>query len=219
MRLDGWSAALGAVAFAITLGAVSASAQDRAGDFDFYVLSLSWSPSYCEAEGGDRDTLQCGGGQPFSFVVHGLWPQYERGYPEFCRPAYDDQPRRDDVDAILDVMPAPGLVRYQWRKHGSCSGLPAEDYLDLVRAAYARIVIPPALKSLEHHVTVNPDAVESAFRAANPGLDAGEVAVICDDRRLREVRICLTKDLEFTDCPEVDRRDCSRSQVVMPPVR
>ncbi len=84
-------------------GAGSASAQDRRqntpGEFDFYVLSLSWSPSFCEeaSERGNsgRSEAQCGG-RPFSSVVHGLWPQYEHGFPEYC-----------DRDSWLDrdIMP------------------------------------------------------------------------------------------------------------------
>src|ERR1044072_2158162 len=80
----------------LVTAASSAPAQDRRqnapGEFDFYVLSLSWSPSFCEAASergnkGRSQVAQCGG-RPFSFVVHGLWPQYERGFPEFCqRPA------------------------------------------------------------------------------------------------------------------------------------
>ena len=85
---------LGLVVFAVltTLAmAETASARDRRqdepGQFDFYVLSLSWSPSFCEeaSERGNegRSQAQCGG-RPFSFVVHGLWPQYEHGFPEYC---------------------------------------------------------------------------------------------------------------------------------------
>ena len=209
-----------AAAILVLAGAVATvRAEDRAGDFDFYVLSLSWSPSYCEAEGGARDDLQCSGSRPFSFVVHGLWPQYDRGFPEYCRPAGNDAPDRRDVDAMLDIMPAPGLVRHQWRKHGACSGLSVDDYFDLVRRAEKRVTVPPAFRRIDRHVMVEPSAVEAAFRAANRGLDADGVAVTCDGRRLREVRICLTADLEFTACPEVDRRACDRRQVVMPPVR
>jgi ribonuclease T2 len=71
--------------FAWAALATPASAQDRRqnepGQFDFYVLSLSWSPSFCEGReenggGGRSQQIQCGG-RPFSFVVHGLWPQYE----------------------------------------------------------------------------------------------------------------------------------------------
>src|SRR5215212_5317363 len=53
--------------------------QNAPGEFDFYVLSLSWSPSFCDAasergNSGRNQQAQCGG-RPFSFVVHGLWPQ------------------------------------------------------------------------------------------------------------------------------------------------
>src|SRR5690606_30212477 len=88
------------------------------GDFDFYVLSLSWSPSYCEAEGRSADRSQCGTGRDFAFVVHGLWPQFERGFPEFCS-TRGGEPDRASVDAMLDIVPSPSLVRYQWRKHGT----------------------------------------------------------------------------------------------------
>src|SRR5262249_40589503 len=57
--------------------------QNAPGQFDYYVLSLSWSPSFCETATGNARRQQCGT-RPFSFVVHGLWPQYERGFPESC---------------------------------------------------------------------------------------------------------------------------------------
>lgn len=212
----------GAVAALLTALALfapaAARADDEAGDFDFYVLSLSWSPSYCEAEGGDRDRLQCGSGRPFAFVLHGLWPQYERGWPSFC-PSRLAEPTRSDVDAMLEIMPSPGLVRHQWRKHGSCSGLPVGAYFDLARDAYALVTVPPAYRRLEEPTLVDPDAVERAFIAANPGLPADGVAVTCDGRRLREVRICLTEDLDFRGCREIDRGGCRRDRVLMPPVR
>ena len=100
------------------------SRQNAPGEFDFYVLSLSWSPSYCEeaeerGNSGRSQAQQCGG-RPFSFVVHGLWPQYERGFPEYCqRPS----PRlgRNIMTSMLDLMPAPGLIYNEWDKHGTCS--------------------------------------------------------------------------------------------------
>ena len=57
--------------------------QNTPGQFDYYVLALSWSPSFCETATGNARRQQCGA-RPFSFVVHGLWPQYERGFPESC---------------------------------------------------------------------------------------------------------------------------------------
>jgi ribonuclease T2 len=202
-----------------------ASAQDRRqnapGEFDFYVLSLSWSPSFCEAaqERGNsrRSGAQCGG-RPFSFVVHGLWPQYERGFPEYCqRPS----PRleRGIMTLMLDLMPAPGLIYNEWDKHGTCSGVGARAYFENIRKARAAVKIPEEFLQISEPKTIAPDDLESAFIKANPGLSSSAISVTCDRSRLSEVRICLSKDLHFRSCEEIDRRACRRDQVVMPPVR
>jgi ribonuclease T2 len=186
--------------------------------FDFYVLSLSWSPSYCEAEGEDANRQQCASARPYAFVVHGLWPQFERGYPENCR---TDEEGVDNATlrTLYDIMPSAGLIRHQWRKHGSCAGLSQDDYFDVLRAAREAVAIPAEFRRLDAHRTLDPDDAERAFLAANPALTGEGVAVTCDRRFLREVRICLTKDLAFRECPEVDRRACRLDKVVMPPVR
>lgn len=210
---------LAALVLSALLACLPASARqlNRPGDFDFYVLSLSWSPSYCEAEGGRADRAQCGG-RPYAFVVHGLWPQYERGFPEWCR---TDQPRAPEtiVRAMLDIMPAPGLVRHEWEKHGSCSGMTAQGYFAKLRAARARVAIPPVFVGPADYRMVSTADVERAFQAANPGLPADAISVTCDLRRLREVRICMTTDLRFRPCPEIERRGCRNPRVAMPPVR
>ena len=204
----------------------SASAQDARqnapGEFDYYVLSLSWSPSFCEeaAERGNngRNTqVQCGA-RPYSFVVHGLWPQYESGFPEYCqRPA----PRltRNIVSAMLDLMPAPGLIFNEWDKHGTCSGLSERAYFEMVRKARAVVKIPDEYLQISEAKTVAPADVEDAFVKANPGLSNSGIAVTCNRTRLSEVRICLSKDLQFRNCDEIDRRACRRDQVTMPPIR
>jgi ribonuclease T2 len=194
--------------------------QNRPGQFDFYVLSLSWSPSFCEAAGerGTPPQNQCGA-RPYSFVVHGLWPQYEKGFPEFCQvPA----PRlnRDLMRSMLDLMPAPGLIYNEWDKHGTCSGLAARGYFETVRKARAVVKIPDAYIELKAPLTATPDEIEEAFVAVNPGLARDAIAVTCDNRRLREVRICFGKDLRFRSCPEVDTHGaCRLERVIMPPVR
>jgi ribonuclease T2 len=208
------------------LGATAASAQDRRqnapGEFDFYVLSLSWSPSYCEqaserGNSGRNQQTQCGG-RPFSFVVHGLWPQYERGFPDYCeRPA----PRldRNIMTSMLDLMPAPGLIFNEWDKHGTCSGLGARAYFETVRKARASVKIPAEFLDLQDAKTIAPAELEEAFIKVNPGLSNSAIAVTCDRNRLSEIRICLSKDLQFRACEEIDRRACRRDQVTMPPVR
>jgi ribonuclease T2 len=209
----------------IVVFAGMASAQDRRqnapGEFDFYVLSLSWSPSFCEAasERGNsgRSQTQCGG-RPFSFVVHGLWPQYERGFPEYCeRPA----PRlaRNVMNSMLDLMPAPGLIFNEWDKHGTCSGLGERAYFETIRKARATVKIPEEFLQLSEPKTIAPGDIEEAFIKVNPGLSSSAISVTCDSRRLSEVRVCLSKDLQFRSCEEIDRRACRREEVVMPPMR
>src|SRR5690606_775520 len=62
-----------------------APAEPRAGVFDYYSLVLSWSPTYCASAKSTEGEPQCRrDARPYAFVLHGLWPQYERGYPEYC---------------------------------------------------------------------------------------------------------------------------------------
>ncbi|MBZ0163011.1 MAG: ribonuclease [Notoacmeibacter sp.] len=180
--------------------------------FDFYVLSLSWSPSYCAAEGAGADREQCSAGGPAGFIVHGLWPQFEKGYPANCASGEPARVPRQLASAMLDIMPSAGLVGYQWRKHGTCAGLSQEDYLATVRAAWNRVRIPPGIGG----GTANPHTAEQAFLKANRGLPADGIAVTCDHRYLREVRICMTGDLEFRSCPAIDRQACRLNQVQVP---
>jgi ribonuclease T2 len=219
----------------LAFSAVGATAQDKRqntpGEFDFYVLALSWSPSFCEASaertarrGGSDDTKrpraanpQCGE-RPFAFVVHGLWPQYEKGFPEYCQvPA----PRlnRETVWSMLDIMPSTRLIFHGWDRHGTCSGLSPNAYFEAVRKARAVLKIPAEYIDVKEHLTLSPEDVETAFVKANPGLTPEAIAVDCDNRRLREVRVCFSKELGFRSCPEVDRRTCRRERLVMPPVR
>ena len=189
------------------------------GRFDFYVLALSWSPSFCEKQKPARRAKdpQCSG-RPFSFVVHGLWPQFEKGYPSYCQvPA----PRleRALVDKALDLMPSRGLIYHEWNRHGTCTGLSAQAYFATVRKARAVVAIPPAYRDLGQPITVAPSAVTEAFIKANPGLTRDDMAVSCDRTRLTEVRVCLSREFAFRACPQIVRRACRRDSVSMPAVR
>jgi ribonuclease T2 len=223
VRMVGCVAFATALLMAVVADFGGAAAQDRRqnepGQFDFYVLALSWSPSFCEASGerGTPPQQQCGA-RPYSFVVHGLWPQYEKGFPEFCQypaPRLD----RNIVSSMLDLMPATRLIFNEWDKHGTCSGLNARGYFETIRKARAQVKIPDAYLDPKQILTVTPDEVEEAFVEANPGLTRDAIAVTCGSRRLDEVRICMGKDLRFRSCPEIDARACRRDKVVMPPVR
>jgi ribonuclease T2 len=214
--------AVGALTMVLTPALAQDRRQNAAGAFDFYVLALSWSPSFCAASqerNPDRapQQPQCGD-RPFSFVVHGLWPQYEKGFPEYCQ---QPSPRldRNIVSSMLDVMPSPRLVFHEWDRHGTCSGLSPRAYFDTVRKVRAAVKIPAEYLELTAPIMVSPAEVETAFVKANPGLTEGGIAVACDNKRLTEVRICVNRDLQFRSCDETDRRACRRDKLVMPPVR
>ncbi|RCS23148.1 ribonuclease T [Phyllobacterium salinisoli] len=201
-------------------GANSSAGNDGAAaqGFDFYVLSLSWSPSYCASEGPRADRQQCSSGRPYSFVAHGLWPQYESGYPQDCQIG-DRYVPQEMISSVRDIMPSKGLIIHEWRKHGRCTGLSQSDYFSTLRRAYEGVTIPASFRNMTTSRDVDPMLVEKAFVAANPGLPAGGISVTCEDGYLQDVRICMTKDLQFRNCGEVDAAACRRRSVNMPPVR
>ena len=189
---------------------------ERAGAFDYYVLSLSWSPTWCALEGDARGSPQCE--RPFGWVLHGLWPQNERGWPSYCLTGERD-PSRGDTAAMADVMGTPGLAWHQWRKHGRCSGLDAEDYFALSRLAFERVERPGLLRRLERAVEIPASVIEEAFLEANPDLWADAITITCRAGRIQEARICLTRELEFRDCGADVVRDCDLTDALLDPVR
>ena len=205
------------IPLALALWPAPAPAQDVAGDFDYYVLALSWQPGWCRLTGDDRDAPECSRGSGRDFTVHGLWPQYEDGWPDHCDTA-ERNPSRRELQAMGDMMD-PGLALHQWRKHGRCSGLSAGDYYAATRRAAESIAVPAPFDDLPRDITLPPSVVEDAFVEANPGLTPDGVTVTCKAEALAEVRICLTRDLQPRDCAPDARRDCSRARVLMERVR
>ncbi|MCC8933760.1 ribonuclease T2 family protein [Rhizobium sp. 'Codium 1'] len=196
-----------------------ASSVPQGRGFDFYVLALSWSPTFCDSEAAGRNREQCGEDKEFGWVVHGLWPQNDKGWPENCPTSEGSRVPERIGRTVMDIMPSMGLIGHQWRKHGSCSSLSMSDYFKLVRQAYDSIRIPAELSNVDRESRTSPQAVEAAFIRSNPGLARSAVAVTCDRERVDEVRICLDKSLGFRTCPEVDSRSCRRSDIVIPATR
>ena len=206
-------------ALVLTLLAFPALAEgERAGEFDYYVLSLSWSPNWCTREGDARGADQCDTRHDYGFTLHGHWPQYESGWPSFCRSAERDPSRRQTA-AMVDIMGSDGLAWHQWKKHGRCSGLASEDYFALSRLAYDRIARPEVLRAIPNTLDIPPKVIEEAFLEENPDLTADGVTVTCKGSALQEVRICLNRDLTPRTCGFDVIRDCGRSAVEVEPIR
>ncbi|MEM7473294.1 MAG: ribonuclease T2 [Pseudomonadota bacterium] len=191
---------------------------ERAGEFDYYVMALSWSPNWCALEGDARNSEQCDPKHDHGWILHGLWPQFERGWPSYCSTSARN-PSRGQTGAMADLMGTGGLAWHQWKKHGRCSGLSAEDYFALSREAYAAVTRPELLRKLKDPVKLPATVIEDAFLEANPELSAAGITITCESRYIQEARICFTKSLSFRQCGADTRRDCGQNDAVFEPIR
>ncbi|GAB4544770.1 MAG: ribonuclease T2 [Ruegeria sp.] len=199
--------------------AVAALAEgEKAGEFDYYVLSLSWSPNWCAREGDARGSDQCDARHDYGWILHGLWPQYHQGWPSYC-PTPKAPPSRGMTREMQDIQGSSGLAWHQWKKHGTCSGLSAADYYALSRQAYERINRPAVFRKLDTPVKLPARVVEEAFVKANPGLEPDMITVTCNSGYIEEVRICLSRELDPVPCGRDVIRDCTASDAVFDPIR
>lgn len=210
-------------ALAAALLAAPAAGQSRneprgkAGEFDFYVLALSWSPEFCAGARNGSNQEQCGDGRRFTFVVHGLWPQYQRGWPQFCETGASVP--RQTIQQTLPIMPSQGLIRHAWLKHGSCSGLEPDKYFAATRAAFGAVRIPEAFRQPLKQVSHTQGDILEAFAEANP--QAGEAAfrLRCSGRYLSELWVCMEKGLKPMACPSSLRDNCRAPEIIVRPLR
>lgn len=191
----------------------SAAPQVAGAGYDYFVMALSWSPTYCLANPGERE--QCGG-RGHGFILHGLWPQYERGGgPQQCH--HQRTPDAATVERALAFMPSRRLVHHEWRAHGTCSGLDPTGYFALSDRAFASIDVPPPLQPPAAARRMRTAELRAMLRAANPGLGDDMLSLHCADDRLAEVRVCLDLALEPRRCGKRMRDDCPQSRPIMIP--
>jgi ribonuclease T2 len=166
------------------------------GVFDYYVMALSWSPTYCELHPEEKDQCSHKG---YGFVLHGLWPQYEAGGgPEHC-PTTDD-PDRKTVASALAFMPSRALINHEWITHGACTGLDPTEYFALADRAFAAVHVPPAFNAPPDPLKTTSDKVRDAFKETNANLGGDMLTLHCSRGELAEVRVCLDKDLAPRTC-------------------
>jgi ribonuclease T2 len=196
--------------------AAPAWAEDQTGDFDYYLLSLSWSPNWCALTGDAQGAEQCD--TDLGWSLHGLWPQYDDGWPSYC-PNDFAPPSRAETAAMADIMGSGGLAWHQWRKHGSCSGLSPQDYFALARAAYDSVTRPALFRQFNRRSEIPAEMIERSFLPANPALSADMLTVTCKSGHIQEVRVCLSRDLTPRICGQDVIRDCTLQDAVMVPIR
>lgn len=191
---------------------------EAAGEFDYYVMALSWSPTWCALEGDRRGSPQCDPEADNGWVLHGLWPQYEHGWPSYC-PTSARNPSRTDTRKEADLFGSSGNAWHQWNKHGRCTGLTANDYYKLAREAYGRVKRPELLRKLEDPIRLPAAVIEQAFLEGNPQLEADQITITCKSGRIQEARVCLTRNLEPRICSADVIRDCRATDALLDPIR
>jgi ribonuclease T2 len=211
--------------FVVANAAFGASAQSAnppptaTKPFDFYVMTLSWSPGFCDAGGDKKSPEQCAAGSNLGFVVHGLWPDNARSEnPSYC----DQAAPISDAALVLThgLYPSEGLAAYEYRKHGACTGLGAEDYFASVRYLRDQLVIPDMLKAPHEKLRISPEEIEQAFIAANANLRADNMAIGCRSAELEDVQFCVSRDLKaFALCAKVSGHTCRSPSIAVAPLR
>jgi ribonuclease T2 len=186
------------------------SGNDRvgvAGQFDFYLLNLSWSPEFCHSHPA---AAQCA--VHSTFVLHGLWPQNSDGtWPQNC----STTPGPADPSRYSDIYSDPSLLQHEWAKHGTCSGLSPDGYFSAARKSFKAIRIPPQLAGLKTQASLPPDQILSLVTAANPQIPEADLAVSCGNNYLTAIEVCLNKSFQPIPCSGI--RSCRANTVKIPP--
>jgi ribonuclease T2 len=198
-----------AVCAGVTPPGARAQQLNQPTNFDFYLFTLSWSPQFCASHRGNPECKEPGIG----FIVHGLWPEWNNGaWPQNC----SQQPGPTDSASIRDVMQA-SLIPHEWSKHGTCSGLSADDYFSLIRKVRDEIHIPPDLTTPRTQLSMSTQGIKKDIAQQTTGLDISDIVLGCANSFLVEVQVCVDKNGSPISCPQI--RDCSSSNLTIRPVR
>lgn len=191
---------------------------ERAGEFDYYVMALSWSPNWCHLEGDAKGSEQCDADKDHGWILHGLWPQYHQGWPSYC-PTTKRAPSRRMTGEMADIMGTSGLAWHQWKKHGTCAGLEAADYFALSREAYESVTRPAVLRKLKDPISLPATLIKQAFLQDNPELEPDGITITCKRGYIQEARICLSKSLDPVPCGRDVVKDCRLEDALFDPIR
>lgn len=172
----------------------------RTGPVTGYTLALSWAPEFCKPRRDDRaHAFQCSGKQgSFGLVVHGLWPEGARDWPQWCEAPRAPTPA--EVRSALCLMPSERLVARQWAKHGSCMVKRPDAYLKVIGILRSGLRLPDYDRiSREEGLTAG--RIRAAFADANPDWPESAVGVKLNERGwLEEIRLCYSRRFRPAPC-------------------
>lgn len=166
-----------------------------------YTLAVSWSPEYCRTRGDAAAArFQCGSGNRFGFVLHGLWPDgVGKDWPQYCRatPLLSRQVIRRNLCATPSVQ----LLQHEWAKHGTCmAGYTPQRYFARSTAMFRALRFPDMAQLAQAPLTAG--RLAQAIARRNPGMRAEMMRITTTrDGRLDEVWLCTDKAFRYARCP------------------
>ncbi len=202
------------MAFACFIANAMAQRAEQPGAFDYYLMSFTVAPSFCALSSRYAEKQECQIDTDAAFhetplTVHGLWPNRERVsvnlQPQYCAGPSLGTLSPSLRESLVRYMPgvADGLERYEWRRHGACSGLEPETYFAAVvrLAQHANDTIGAAMRD-QLGKDVRIDDLLAAVRAKEPALAAAMVVSCRFSRQetgpsrayIEEIRVVLSKD-------------------------
>jgi ribonuclease T2 len=191
------------------------TSDSSAGDFDYFLLSLSWVPEFCASNTNGRTSVECAPNQHRGLVVHGLWPQYDNGkWPQDC--ASTPPVSSSTVNHMMPIMPGKQLIQHEWEKHGTCSGMSVQDYFGAIEKLYNGLEVPPEFKTPTSSAQTSPAAIEQKFATAN-NAPKSAFRISCPQNEFSAVEVCLTKELQYQACPST-LKECRAPQIEVKPV-
>lgn len=176
------------------VAAVGVANSDSSGSWK---VSLAWSPEFCRDSHESSREMQCT--DPHAFVLGGFEQVHGTGEAERCAKNFQDV--SDDVmERMLGVMWNKVVIKDEWRQHGICSGLAMMEYF--VNADYLaqKIAVPEVYTKPFGVLETSSEQVRKRFVESNTGLDPDALVLRCDREWLREVEVCVDKDLKYQAC-------------------
>ena len=166
-----------------------------------YTLAISWSPQHCRTpDRAARSTFQCGSGNRFGFVLHGLWPDgYGKEWPQYCKATPLISQRT--VRANLCATPSAQLLQHEWAKHGTCMpGETPDSYFGKATSLFNEVRYPDMNALARQSLTAG--KLATAIARVNRGMRADMMRVTTDRMGwLNEVWICMDRKFRYTRCP------------------
>lgn len=189
-----------------------------------FLLSLSWSPTYCLEQDPRGKTPQCQINKPkkYRFIVHGLWPQpiTDTGgkHLNYCRDV-SVKLEASIVKNYFYLMPSSGLMLHQWRKHASCGNFTQKIYFKTIENMYEQFKIGNLLHDITATTNYDLKMIIQKITSHIPNITTDNIVIACRNNQLSEVRVCLNNDYTVRKCyySEIKSGRCSKDSIITVP--